>query len=340
MSNYFKFWHITAPVFVRPADTSALFMTPHLEAVTAKMRSFADTQQPLALLIGPAGSGKTTLIRWLNDVLPVSTHDVLMITLLNREQRAGWFLPKLASFFRTEKVPASGPSGQDAKQVIITGLQQLADEQRNLVVCIDAAHLLSNDEALADLEAFFNLQDHTEPRVSIMLAGAPELVERVQRSPALSLRVATQIVTKPLERPELDPFVESRLRASGVNGIFDHEALSSIFRTTGGNFLASAMALEKCLMEAAAADAKRITTFIVERALASSGRKQLENFPPVPTAAEHAAATQVADKNAVAKAATDQLPRKVHAEVKAREKNDAEKPGSIKLSSLFKQDDD
>lgn len=349
MSNYFTFWRITEPVFVRPGD-GALFETPHVRELCAALKQFAETKQPLAVLSGAPGGGKTAMLRWLADILPMTTHDVFLTTLLSRETGSGWFLPRLAGYFRTKE--KSLTDAQDAwKEAVVTGLQQLKDENRHLIIGIDAAHLICTGEAMSDMEAFFNLQDHAGHCISVILAGAPELVEEIQACPSLALRISTHVETKPLERPDLDTYVAWRLKKAGINATFEADALTMIYRQTGGNFLATGMALEKCLTQAAYQDSRRITSFVAEKALSPvAPKKNIEDLFSTasvelkvaggPVAVAPAGEKQDNKEGAMRGAPTEQFPRKIVAEQATRGKNEADKPGSIKLSSLFKQDDD
>jgi type II secretory pathway predicted ATPase ExeA len=332
MSNYFTFWHITEPVFVRPGADAALFETDHVRDMCARLLDFAGTHQPLAVLTGAPGGGKTTMLRWLADTLPMTSHDVLLLTLLNREANAGWFLPRLAHFFRTKPQAGSAASPTEQwKAVLVTGINQLAAENRHLVVCIDAAHLIATDEAMSDLEAFFNLQDHVGQRVSVLLSGAPELAERIKNLPSLALRVSRHLEVKPLERSELESYIAWHLKRAGITAAFEADTLTAVYRQSGGNLLATGMALEKCLIEAAARDSRRITPFVSEKALGGVPQKK--------TVDELFAEKKDSMKD-VKEKSPEQFPPKVVAEQVSRAKNETDKASSIKLSSLFKQDDD
>lgn len=343
MTNYFTFWHITEPVFVRPGADVALFETEHVRSLSARLIEFAGTHQSLAVLTGAPGGGKTTMLRWLADTLPMTTHDVFLLTLLNREANAGWFLPRLAHFFRA-KPQASGTAASPAEQwraAIVTGINQLTAENRHLIVCIDAAHLIATDDAMSDLEAFFNLQDHAGQRISLILAGAPELTERLNKFPSLALRISRHLEVKPLERSELEPYVAWNLKRAGITATFETDTLTAVHRQAGGNFLATGMALEKCLIEAAARDSRRITTFVSEKALGSAPAKKAVDdlFAQMPNPGQP---TPVGEKQGSLKdgKTPEQIPPRVVAEQVSRGKNETDKASSIKLSSLFKQDDD
>ncbi len=335
MNNYFTFWHMTAPVFIRPAEANALFQSAKTSELTHALREFAETQQNLAVLVGPAGSGKTTLLRWLAQALPMKTHDVFLTTLLGREHDSGWLIPRVAEFFQTES-----RDRKNWKDIIATGLDQLTKEDRRLLVCIDTAHLICTDEALSDLEAFFNLQDLSGIRISFVLAGNQDLIERLKKQPSISIRINSFLSTSNLTCDELESYIDHRLKKAGVAAIFDPEAILAIYNETNGNFLTSNTVLEKCLIEAANKSARRITTFVVEKALGTAFIKQKSADKP-------AANDAVKDKEKLATVfqapdgkTTEQFDRIATAEQQKVSKNEHERTGSIKLSSLFKQDKD
>ena len=324
---------MTAPVFIRPTEADALFQSANTVALTRALREFAETQQNLAVLVGPAGSGKTTLLRWLAHALPMKSHDVFLTTLLGREHDGGWLIPRVAEFFQT-----GSREKKHWKDIITTGLDQLTKEDRRLVVCIDTAHLICTDEALSDLEAFFNLQDLSGIRISFVLSGNQELIERLKKHPSISIRINSFLSTANLTCDELESYIDHRLKKAGVLAVFDPEAILAIYNETNGNFLTSNTVLEKCLIEAANKSARRITTFIVEKALGNAFIKQK-------TAERPTASDTVKDKEKLATILqasdtkpAEQFDRIPTAEQQKVSKNEHERNGNIKLSSLFKHD--
>lgn len=329
MSNYFKYWHISAPVFIRPADPSALFLSAATSKLTAELLKFTESHQSLAILSGEAGSGKTTLLRWLAQTVPMKIHDVFLMSLLGRETTSGWLLPRVASFFQ--------PGAKHWVEVLTTGLAQLSSEGRHLVVCIDAAHLISSDEAISDLEAFFNLQELTEQRVSFILSGNTDLNDRVRKNNSLKVRVSSHLMTGRMSRLELDDYVMLRLKQAGIAVIFDPEAMTQIYRQCDGNFLAANMALEKCLIEAAAKESKRITPFISEQAIQTMNQNR---DTPLAAAATTGDREMLSYPVAPAGQTIEHFEKKIRQDQQGSLKQEPEKSGNIKLSSLFKQDDD
>jgi type II secretory pathway predicted ATPase ExeA len=335
MSNYFTFWHINAPVFIRPVEVNHMFQSANIQALTAAMREFAETHQQLAVLLGPAGSGKTTLLRWLSQSLPMKTHDVFITTLLGREHDSGWLLPRIAEFFQK-----GSKDRKNLKETISNGINQLTQEARQLLICIDTAHLICTDEALSDLEAFFNLQDLSGIRISFVLSGNQELIERLKKHPSISLRVNSCLTTSNLNCDELESYAIHRLKTAGVAAVFDPEAIVSIYNESGGNFLLCNNIFEKCLIEAANKSTRRVTTFIVEKVLSSSffNHKTVEKPLSSEITKDKDKPTSVSQVQE--SKATEHFERIPATDQQKVSKIDHERNGSIKLSSLFKHDKD
>jgi type II secretory pathway predicted ATPase ExeA len=332
MSNYFTFWHMSAPVFIRPTDVDALFQSANTQMLTRGLREFAETQQNLAVLVGPGGSGKTTLLRWLSHALPMKSHDVFLTTLLGQEHESGWLIPRVAEFFQS-----SSGNKRNWKEVITTGLDQLTKESRRLLVCIDTAHLIYTNEALSDLEAFFNLQDLSGIRISFVLSGNPELIERLKKHPSISNRINSFLSTVNLTCEELKSYIDHRLMKAGVTAVFDPEAVLAVYNQTNGNFLTSNTVLEKCLIEAANKSTRRITTFIVDKVLATVFITEKTAEKTEVTDAVKGGATIQQNYGGKKSGQFQQIPT---AEQEKISKNEHERSGLIKLSSLFKQDKD
>ena len=121
---------------------------------------------------------------------------------------------------------------------------------------------------------------------------------------------------------------------------FDPEAILAIYNETNGNFLTSNTVLEKCLIEAANKSARRITTFIVEKALGAGFIKQKTAENPAVIEAvkdKEKLATTLLSSEGKKPEKFDRIPNAGHQKVS---KNEYERSGSIKLSSLFKQEKD
>lgn len=191
---------------------------------------------------------------------------------------------------------------------------------------------------MSDLEAFFNLQDHTQLRVSLLMAATPEFSTRVRSNASLSVRTSAHFETKSLERSELEGYVAHGSERAGISAGFDHDALTTVYKHSNGNLMQTAMLLEKCLIEAAARDSRRVSNYIAEHAAGSlTGKSPASLAASLPKAA---AAGEKPTKAATPPKATEHITPKAVAGGQHPGKNEKESLESIKLSSLFKQDDE
>ena len=97
------------------------------------------------------------------------------------------------------------------------------------VLLIDEAQHLSS----SDLSALLRGTARYGPRLSLVLAGAPELELAVNEMP---VAIAAQWSLEPLAPDEVRPYVDGRLQAAGGNGreIFTDDAIGCLARHSGG----------------------------------------------------------------------------------------------------------
>jgi hypothetical protein len=124
---------------------------------------------------------------------------------------------------------------------------------------------------------------------------------------------------------------------AGVTAVFDPEAVLAVYNQTNGNFLTSNTVLEKCLIEAANKSTRRITTFIVDKVLATVFITEKTAEKTEVTDAVKGGATIQQNYGGKKSGQFQQIPT---AEQEKISKNEHERSGLIKLSSLFKQDKD
>lgn len=194
-----------------------------------------------AVLIAPAGTGKTALLRRLIAVLPEARYQVhtVKITSLSkrdlcREICAACSMPTAGSFptlFRKlqERFEGSAESGASRP-----------------VLILDEAHEL-RPEVLAMFRILTNFQMDSRLVLSVVLAGQPLLSKLLARDEqeATARRMAHFATLRPLTRDETLQYVEHRCAIAGSRPPFDAGALDALFELSRGNMRAvDALALE------------------------------------------------------------------------------------------------
>ena len=269
MADYLTFWQAKTAIFRREVAPNELFysttMRPKLE------RLLLQCSQPngIILVVGPSGTGKSTVLKWLYDTLEVAKHEVLLTSLVRDETTMGWLTPRLAEFMGVV-VPAVGP-GHDltpAMRRTAATFDELITEHLSLLVTIDAAHRLVTPESCGEINAYLNLQALAGSCVTFLLAGDQRLKQLILSMPELSTRVAFTLEIHPLTRTETADYIDHRLRHAGVTATFDTDAVALIYDLSSGIAASIDHLAEGCLIEAAFMDVRMISRTVVQAAAA------------------------------------------------------------------------
>jgi type II secretory pathway predicted ATPase ExeA len=184
------------------------------------------------LLIGPAGTGKTLLCH----VLGGQFEDDFRVVLL-ASGRLGSPRALLQAILYELGLPYRDREEGELRLALIDHLAPGPGCPRGMLLLVDEAHTLPL-RLLEEIRMITNLVRDGQPRVRLILAGAPILEERFA-SPKLesfNQRIAARCYLGPLNGEETAAFVRAQLAAVDCpeRGIFSDEALRAIHRATDG----------------------------------------------------------------------------------------------------------
>ena len=182
----------------RPFDLTLnpryLVLTDAHREVLSTLEYAVTSRAGVTLLIGEAGSGKTTLIRAAMERQPSRVHCVhLHNPVLTREE----FFETLASAFGLSK------RARQSKAVLLAELESLLRKRRDA----DETSVLIVDEAqslpvplIEEIRLLANIETNDCKLLSLILAGQPELADRLneQALRQLKQRVALRCDLRPL----------------------------------------------------------------------------------------------------------------------------------------------
>lgn len=221
----------------RPFDLTPnprfLFMTPgHREALSTIQYGIAG-RKGITLLVGPAGTGKTTLIHAALEREGARGAKALFLT--NPTLTRGEFFELLAlEFGLSDKAAAS-------KTHFLRELRETLVERNEsgevTALIVDEAQVMP-DELLEEVRLLANMETTTDKLLPVVLVGQLELAARLndERLQQLKQRVALRSTLAPLSRNETAAYIAERIRIAGgeVRQVFGADAIARTYECSGG----------------------------------------------------------------------------------------------------------
>jgi general secretion pathway protein A len=208
---YEQFYGLNARPFDLTPDPRYLVLTEvHREALS-NLEYAIGSRKGVTLLIGDAGTGKTTIIRAAMERQPERIHCVhLQNTALSRAE----FIQMLAAQF------SLSANARASKTDLLIELEALLrrrrEAQETTVLIVDEAQSLPI-ELLEEVRLLSNIETNNEKLLSLVLAGQPELADRLndQSLRQLKQRVALRCELRALTLTETAAYISKRISAAG-----------------------------------------------------------------------------------------------------------------------------
>jgi type II secretory pathway predicted ATPase ExeA len=249
------------PFELTPNPKYLLLTARHREAL-ANLQYGISSRKGLTLLVGEAGTGKTTLVHAAlqSDACRAARILHLANPMLSRDE----FVECLARGF-----DLSGDA-RASKSAMLNELQLALHRRRaegvTTALVIDEAQVLPED-LLEEVRLLANIETASEKLLPVVLAGQPELAERLNQHSLRQLkqRVALRCTLGLLDQLETHAYVTGRLRIAGAGqaAIFTREALDLVHVRSGGVPRLISVICDNALVNAYAAGVKPVPADIV-----------------------------------------------------------------------------
>jgi type II secretory pathway predicted ATPase ExeA len=265
---YERFFGIDERPFELTSDPRYLLLTPtHQEALAALEYGVA-ARKGITLLVGEAGTGKTTLVR-----------SVLKLGLLRRGK-----LPDLIVYLKNPTLTRSefyqqltmsfglSDAAATSKTLFLRELETfLIDRDRRgelTALVIDEAQSLPH-ELLEEVRLLANLESDTQNLLPLVLAGQPELADRLNHANLRQFkqRIAQRCRLMPLDLVETAAYIAGRVRLAGGDDpgrLFTRDAVIAIFEASRGIPRTISVICDNALMAGFAADERPVDSETVE----------------------------------------------------------------------------
>jgi general secretion pathway protein A len=258
---YEQFFGLRERPFDLTPNPRFLVMTDgHREALSNLEYAIA-SRKGVTLLLGEAGSGKTTVIR---AAVAEQTSRVHCVHLHNPALTRNEFVEMLAARFELSDDARRSKTALLLEMESL--LQQRYERQEATVLIVDEAQSLST-ELLEEIRLLANIETNDEKLLTLVIAGQPELGTKLDDASLRQLkqRIALRCELRPLTLHETLVYLAGRIRAAGgvTSRIFTREAATLLHQTAAGIPRTINVLADNALLSAFAKEQSPVTSQIV-----------------------------------------------------------------------------
>lgn len=219
------------PFDLTPNPRYLVLTEGHREALSNLEYAIA-SRKGVTLLLGAAGTGKTTIIR---SALERQASQVMCVHLSNPSLTRNEFVEMLATRFELSR------RARLSKAALLVELEALLRARHTAkattVLVVDEAQSLSR-ELLEELRLLVNIETDDHKLLSLILAGQPAVATMLEEEDLRQLkqRVALRCELRPLTAQETITYAAGRIRAAGGEAArtFTREAVLLLHERSGG----------------------------------------------------------------------------------------------------------
>lgn len=224
---YEAYWQLTEKPFGNVADARFYYPGESHQAALLKLRYAVENRCGGALLAGPAGTGKTLVLRLLAQMLGESFAPVVHLAFpqMSAAELLGFLADRLCN--------TSGGAHDDSVRSSLRRIEELlehnAAQDRHAVVMLDEAHLLRDSANWEMLRLLLNFERAGRPALTLVLSGQTSILPCLDRMPSWEQRLAVKCLLRPFGPDETAAYVAHRLRAAGAQRtIFEPNAVAAL----------------------------------------------------------------------------------------------------------------
>jgi general secretion pathway protein A len=230
---YLRYYGLRDAPFELTPNPRYLYLTAQHREALANLQYGLSTAKAVTVLIGEAGTGKTTLLRAALE--SPTCRAVRCVHLTNPTLSRTEFVEALAHAF------ALSPAAASSKAIFLAELDGVLRDRRRrgeiTALMVDEAQRLS-DELLEEVRLLANIESDTEKLLPLVLAGQPELGQRLNEPGLCQLkqRVALRCEIRPFSLSETAAYIAYRIRCAGGDAahLFTREAVVLIHEHARG----------------------------------------------------------------------------------------------------------
>jgi general secretion pathway protein A len=270
--SYLDHFGLTQEPFSNAPDARFYFDSDHHLQALRKLRFSVDSNKGLAVVVGPIGTGKTTLARRLLDQLPQDRYQSSLMIMVHSGITPEWILSHIALHMGVVE-PA-------ADRLVL--LRQLYDrllkidaEGRRAVILIDEAQMLQTRDLMEEFRGLLNLEIPGRKLLNVIFFGLPELEENLRLDPPLAQRVAVRCRISAFTPQNTGSYIWHRLQIAGAdNMLFESGAIAAVHQFSAGVPRLINTLCDNCLYEAAG---QQLSNIYEQTVISAAEALDLEN---------------------------------------------------------------
>ncbi len=301
---YEQFFGLRERPFDLVPNPRFLYLSARKREAVANLRYGLGVPRGLTLLLGEAGTGKTTIVQAV--LADIDRANVECVLISNPTLTRDEFYETLADGF------GLGPEAGRSKVRFLTELRDHLEARRDAgllsALVLDEAQSMPY-ELLEEVRLLSNIETSTSKLLNVVLAGQPELADRLNDSSLRQLkqRISLRCELAPLDFSETAAYIAGRLRIAGgePSAIFSREAIAAIYETSHGIPRTINVVCDNALIGAFAAQTRPVIRSIVDEVtqdfdLRRGSRRAPTSSPePAPGLAEPVLVADLPDTAAV-----------------------------------------
>jgi general secretion pathway protein A len=289
---YEAFFGLRERPFDLAPDPRFLYVTGLQREALSNLRYGLTTPRGLTLLLGEAGTGKTTLVQTVLRELDAGAVECVLVSnpTLTRDE----FYEYLSRAFHLDS------NTESSKTRFLFALRRHLEARH----CHGQLSALVIDEAqsvpyelLEEVRLLGNIETPTSKLLNIVLAGQPELADRLNESSLRQLkqRISLRCELRALDFQETAAYIAGRIRIAGGKPaeIFSREAVAAIYEASAGVPRTINVVCDNVLIGGFAADVKPVNRALVQEVMRDFDL--LAGGPAVDDIAENARRDPAAD---------------------------------------------
>ena len=295
VEKYEPFFGLTEAPFSLAPDPRFLFASASISAALEQLAYALGRREPLIVVTGEIGTGKTLLCRAVMKRIPRETFlSVIDDPLLERDDLLKQMLEDFGVIAK-DRTRLTETTRHELVEALQAFLRSLSAIQAHAVVAIDEAQHLRPD-VLEQIRLLSNMNDERGTLLQIILVGQPEL-ETLLAQPELrqlQQRVTRRFRLEPLNREEVRAYIDYRLalarngasRAPGATELADElaawaganreaqftdEAVQAVFEISRGFPRVINLLCDRSLEAACASNLRVVDAFGINKAASALG---------------------------------------------------------------------